>query len=321
MRNFLGRILGFESPLLQLETRIAVLVQQEITHQALLAVRDAQVREAQSFVREREATVRERESVVREREATIELLKAFPPNTDTGTWQGGAWQGITPIAQSDDLEATILAVLPQLDGWCTPRKALWLAGLIQNNNIRRIGEIGVYGGRSLIPMALAARGVPGASVYAIEPWDNSVAVEHATDAGNDQWWREVDLGMIKQKFITAVLSYGLSEIMKIVELPSNDARTAFTAAAKFDLLHIDGSHAEPQALADVMDWLPLVAPGGIIVLDDIGWTSVGKARDYLRAQCTIIEEVEEEDKCSYGAYRAPGAKQAAYTAAQQHEMA
>jgi predicted O-methyltransferase YrrM len=313
MRNFLGRILGFESPLLQLETRVAVLVQQEITHQALLAVRDAQVREAQSFVREREATVRERET-------TIELLKAFPANIDTNTWHG-----ITPIAQSEDLEAAILAVLPQLDGWCTPRKALWLAGLIQNNSIRRIGEIGVYGGRSLIPMALAARGVAGSSVYAIEPWDNGVAVEHATNAGNDQWWREVDLGMIKQKFITAVLSCGLSEIVKIVELPSNDARIAFTTATKFDLLHIDGSHAEPQALADVMDWLPLVAPGGIIVLDDIGWTSVGKARDYLRTECTIIEEVEEEDQCSYGAYRAPGAKQnstqSMHTAAPQHEMA
>ncbi len=316
MRNFLGRILGFESPLLQLETRVAVLMQQEITHQALLAVRDAQVREAQSFVREREATLRERESVVRERETTIELLKAFPANTDTGTWQG-----ITPIAQNMDLEATILAVLPQLDGWCTPRKALWLAGLIQNNSIRRIGEIGVYGGRSLIPMALAARGVAGASVYAIEPWDNSVAVEHATNAGNDQWWREVDLGMIKQKFITAVLSYGLSEIVKIIELPSNHARITFTAATKFDLLHIDGSHAEPQALADVMDWLPLVAPGGIIVLDDIGWKSVAKARDYLRTQCTVIEEVEEEDKCSYGAYRTLGIEQTAHTAAPQHEMA
>ena len=310
MRNFLGRILGFESPLLQLETRVAVLMQQEITHQALLAVRDAQVREAQSFVREREATVRERESVVRERETTIELLKAFPASSDTGTWQGGASHGITPIAQSEDLEATILAILPQLDGWCTPRKALWLAGLIQNNSIRRIGEIGVYGGRSLIPMALAARGVAGASVYAIEPWDNGVAVEHATNAGNDQWWREVDLAGIKQKFITALLACNLTGIVKIAELPSNDARIAFAAGGtRFDLLHIDGSHAEPQALADVMNWLPLVAPGGIIILDDIGWETVAKARDFLRAQCTIVEEVEENAQCSYGAYRTPGALQ------------
>ena len=318
MQRFLGRILGYESIVLQLESRAAVMAQQVITHEARLAERDAWVREAQSFVREREATIRERESVVRERETTIELLKACPTNTDIGTWQ----EALTAIVQGEDLEAAILAVLPQLEGWCSPRKALWLAGLVRRNGIQRIGEIGVYGGRSLIPMALAARARPGASAYAIEPWSNSVAAEHAPTENHVQWWRDVDLAMIKQKFITAILSCGLTEIVKIVELPSNDARIAFSAAtARFDLLHIDGSHAETQALADVVSWLPLVAPGGIIILDDIGWKSVGKARDYLRNTCTIIEEMQETEQCSYGAYRAQGASQAAWAAAQQHEMA
>ncbi len=314
MRRFLGRALGFESEMLQLESRAAVMAQQAITHEAQLAERDARVREAQAFVREREAIVRERESVVRERETIIELLKSCAENAEST-----AWQSIFSIVQGEDIEAAIHAVLPQLEGWCTPRKALWLAGLIQGNNIQRIGEIGVYGGRSLIPMALAARGRPGAAVYAIEPWDNHIAVAHATNAGNDQWWRDVDLAHIKQTFITAVLSCGLTEIIKTVELPSNDARIGFSVAGvKFNLLHIDGSHAEPQALADVMNWLPLVAPGGIIILDDIGWDTVAKARDFLRAQCTVIEEVVESEQCSYGAYRALGAVQAGH--AMQHEM-
>jgi len=119
-----------------------------------------------------------------------------------------------------------------------------------------------------------------------------------------------------------LLACNLTGIVKIAELPSNDARIAFAAGGtRFDLLHIDGSHAEPQALADVMNWLPLVAPGGIIILDDIGWETVAKARDFLRAQCTIVEEVEENAQCSYGAYRTPGALQYAHAAATQHEMA
>ncbi len=141
-------------------------------------------------------------------------------------------------------------------------------------------------------------------VYAIEAWSNSVAVEHATNDENDDWWRNVDLKAVKQKFLSAVIACDLAGVVKIVEMPSNDARIAFRASPlhRFDLLHIDGSHAEEQALADVMDWLPLMAPGEIIVLDDIGWSSVAKARDYLRSTCTVLEEIQEGE-VSYGAYR------------------
>ncbi len=294
MSGLMDRAFGSEADAAEVKDSTALLEQQAVMYQAMLAEHEATIRETQAVVRAREATVREREAVVREREAEISALRA-------GRDAPGR---ITPPS-GGDLGDCIRAVLPQLDGWCTLRKALWLAELVSNMSGTRIGEIGVYGGKSLIPMALAARNRPGAMVYAIEPWSNSVAVEQATSAENDQWWREVDLYRIKLGFVSAIMDCGLTGMVKLIELPSDEARRAFHAMQgyRFDLLHVDGSHAEGQALADVKNWLPLVAPGGILVLDDIGWDSVMKARDYLRENCDVISEIVEENDVSYGAYR------------------
>ncbi|WP_297371720.1 class I SAM-dependent methyltransferase [Acidocella sp.] len=207
-------------------------------------------------------------------------------------------------------EMTPERVVERLEGWCTPRKAAWLARLVAETGARKIGEIGVYGGRSLVPMALAARGVEGAELWAVEPWSNAAATACETSAENDSWWQNVDMAKIKAGFLEAVRGCGLSAMVRVVELTADQARAAFMLdqSQGFDVLHIDGAHAEARALADVRGWLPLVRPGGVIVLDDIGWESVFKARDFLRARCEVIEEVREEGEAlvTYGAYRVAG---------------
>ena len=302
VRGLMDRVFGSEAAGAGPEGGATLLEQQAAMYQAMLAEQDAKIRATQAVVRAREAVVREREAVVREREAEISALRAA---------QTTRLQVAPPDSAETDLPGYIRALLPRLEGWCTPRKALWLAELVTSMNGACIGEIGVYGGKSLIPMALAARSRPGAMVYAIEPWSNSVAVGQATSVENDQWWREVDLVKIKHGFISAVMDCGLSGVVKLIELPSDEARSAFQEMRghRFDLLHIDGSHAEGQALADVKNWLPLMAPGGILVLDDISWETVTKARDYLRVACDVISEIGEETDVSYGAYRTRPAPQ------------
>jgi predicted O-methyltransferase YrrM len=308
LRQFIGRALGFEAETLILENRIALMGTETTLYAAKIGEREAHVREAQSIVREREASIREREATVREREAVIEYLKTRRESFINVVSNVESRQWVEPADNdADDLVVVIEGMLPQLAGWCSLQKALWLAELVSNSNATKICEIGVYGGRSLLPMAIAARRHPDAVAYAVEPWSNSVAVACATDEVNDQWWSRVDLKAIKDRFLSAVMACGLTGIVKIVELSSNEARMAFLANPdnRFDVLHIDGSHAEAQALADVVDWLPLVAPGGIIVLDDIDWDTVKMARDHLRAACIVVEEVRESEDTSYGAYRVP----------------
>ncbi len=256
----------------------------------------AQLAAVREHVREREARVREREETIRLREARVRELEGEVAALRTGN-----------EARWPEAELTPERVVERLEGWCTPRKAAWLARLVTETGARKIGEVGVYGGRSLLPMALAARGVEGAELWAVEPWSNEAAAASQTSEGNDFWWRNVEMARIRGGFLEAVRACGLSAMVRVVELTSDQARAAFVLdqGEGFDLLHIDGAHGEAQALADVRGWLALVRPGGVIVLDDIGWETVFKARDFLRARCEVIEEVREEGEglVTYGAYR------------------
>lgn len=276
--------------------------------ETMLSERDRQLREIQAVVQEREATIREREDTVRQREETVRQCEA-KIGLLTGIARAVSEAPLAQVKQEANLESAIETLWRRLEGWCSLSKAIWLARLVLNTNARRICEIGVYGGRSLLPMALAAQLSPDAVVWAVEPWSNRIAITHSTSEENDNWWHGVDLHAVKYGFLTAVLAYGLGGIVKVIELPSDAARLGFLFDPffGFDLLHIDGSHSEAQALADVMNWLPLVVPGGVVVLDDIGWETVRKAREYLGKTCDVVEEVEDAgDGVSYGAYRRRG---------------
>jgi len=60
---------------------------------------------------------------------------------------------------------------------------------------------------------------------------------------------------------------------------------------------------EAQALRDARSWTGLLRPGGILVLGDIAWPSMQAARDYLRSNLSVVEEVFESEGAAYGAYR------------------
>jgi predicted O-methyltransferase YrrM len=209
-------------------------------------------------------------------------------------------------AERAALDARIMAALPAIEGWCTEGKAVWLAGLIAGNRCSQVLEIGIYGGRSLIPMALAVQEhAPEGKVYGVEAWSSDVAAETITDAGNDAWWRNVELAAVKTQFLRNLLDNELAGMVNVLEMSSDEAFKCLTAIGpfEFDLIHVDGSHAEAQALRDVRSWSGLLRPGGILVLDGIAWPSMQEAREYLRRNLSVVEEVFESDGVAYGAYR------------------
>ena len=206
------------------------------------------------------------------------------------------------------LNARIIAALPAIEGWCTECKAVWLAGLIAGNRCSRVLEIGIYGGRSLIPMALAVQEhAPEGKVYGVGEWSSDVAVETATDAASDAWWRDVGLETIKARFLRNLLDNQLAGIVNVLEMSSDEAFKCLTAIGpfEFDLIHVDGSHSEVQALRDVKSWTGLLPPGGILVLGDIARPSMQGARQYLRSNLSVVEEVFESEGVAYGAYCRP----------------
>ena len=165
----------------------------------------------------------------------------------------------------------------------------------------------MFGGKSLIPMALAVQANGGGGrVVGVEPWSAAVAVAEATNETNDAWWSSVDFAAIKTRFFANATRYGVLPLIKIFETDSETALAIFERGGpQFDLAHIDGAHSPERARRDAECWLKLVKPGGVVVFDDIGWPSVKAAREFLQRSCDVIEEVFENDSSvSYGAYRA-----------------
>jgi len=154
----------------------------------------------------------------------------------------------------------------------------------------------------LIALAIAAN--QGHAVYAVDAWDNAVATSVPTSGRDDIWWDAVDLVAIKSQFLRETVSQNLVSLIKIIELPSAKAcRTVSRLIERsIDFLHIDGAHSEAQALADVTNWSELVASGGTIVLDDMDWSGVRKADEFLASRFDRVEEIRSRGS-AFSAYQ------------------
>ena len=58
----------------------------------------------------------------------------------------------------------------------------------------------------------------------------------------------------------------------------------------FDLIYVDGSHEELRPLSDTGLALALLAPGGIVVLDDHHWPDVRQVREICDRHCRHVAE-------------------------------
>lgn len=286
-----GWLIGREARIKSLEATIsdrerAILDFERMLRERESAVRDRE-REAESEIARRQATIRDREERITWLENQVRRLE-------------------TPrlLPRADDLPTLLRDMATRLPGWCPEQKARWMVDRILENGYKIAAELGVFAGRSVFPIALAIAANHGRAVYAIDAWENAVATSTPTDERDHTWWGNVDLVAIKSAFLREIISLNLVSVIKILELSSAQACTAVShqVGQGIDFLHIDGAHAEAQAIFDATHWSQLVTPGGTIVLDDIDWPGVRGADAYLTSRFERIEEICG-DKFAFAAFR------------------
>lgn len=159
---------------------------------------------------------------------------------------------------------------PKMQGWATLAKAQTLAALIVAFRPKVSVEIGVFGGRSLIPIALAHKEV-GGRVIGIDPWTAEAAVE-GYDKQNSEWWgRQNVLNQVKDETFRWIKNLNLESCCEIIQKKSDDA-----PEIDCDLCHVDGQHSE-VCRRDVIKYVLPMKKGSIVVMDDIDWTNNGVA--------------------------------------------
>lgn len=178
----------------------------------------------------------------------------------------------------ENLFQRITEVQPSLDGWCSTDKAITLASIVVACRPEVIVEVGVYGGKSLIPMALACKALNHGIVVGIDPWSNEVAQREQTTQADREWWAtQVDLEKIHTTFRAKLKELDLE---KWVHIQRKESRNADVPNG-ISVLHVDGSHAE-TAFHDVVKFAPRVVVGGFCVTDDSNWTGGGVSRGERR---------------------------------------
>jgi predicted O-methyltransferase YrrM len=188
--------------------------------------------------------------------------------------------------------ATIDASKSELEGWCSTQKATLLYSLVREHKPNAIVEIGIYGGRSIVPMAVALRDNGRGFVTGVETWSAVGARQYRTNIGNDFWWMTVDFKRLKRNFYAFLAAHDLDAIVKVVEAPSDRAYFVFD---QIDMLHIDGGHSTFGSAQDVINYASKVRRGGIIIYDDIDWPSTAAGLQILMDTCQLLHVVEVAD--------------------------
>ncbi len=193
------------------------------------------------------------------------------------------------LIQAEKLKERVSQSMDQLEGWCSKFKAFTIMDLIVKTRAETVVEIGVWGGKSLVPMAYAIKELGRGKVYGIDPWSN-VASAEGMDGVNKDWWSSIDHDAIYNNLAQKIMQFRLSPFVQLIKSTSVDA----APIENIDLLHIDGNHSEETSLYDAMKWAPLVKKGGIIVFDDTTWGTTTKAVAWLDAHYTRIADYHED---------------------------
>lgn len=183
----------------------------------------------------------------------------------------------------------ITALIPTLQGWCDVPKAIALYDMAMAVKPKVAVEIGTWGGRSAFPVALALKELGSGKLICIDPWSEKASVKGQVTEADKNWWGgpQVNHEMIYQDFMQHRESLGLASIIEVQRVESDDF-----VPPMMELCHIDGNHG-PQAYTDTVRYASKIRPGGICVLDDIGWTggNVQLAADWL-----LLNGFEEKQK-------------------------
>jgi hypothetical protein len=194
----------------------------------------------------------------------------------------------------------IAEMLAPLHGWTTPEKGVRLAELVIETRADVSVEIGVFGGRGTLSMAVGHETIGHGHVVGIDPWEVRAALDGENAAANDEWWSKLDYDAIYEHFLGALVHYRLARYVRIMRERSDSAVRLF-ADRSLSVLHQDGNHSEAVSTTEVEVWTPKLASGGYWVSDDTDWPTTQRALGMLEDR--RFELVE--DHGGWRVYRKP----------------
>lgn len=203
-----------------------------------------------------------------------------------------------------DLKQEVWDIISKLDGWCDETRSSMFIDLILNHRPKVVVEIGVFGGRSLIAMGMALRQLGSGYCVGIDPWSKEAAIEGETPENVEWWGLKVDLEQVYATFVQNILNLKLTNECRWIRDTAEAAAPLFPDDG-INLLSLDSNHSELVSCRQVTEWIPKIAPQGVLIIDDVTWASQAKALEIIRKFGFVaIREVVKPD-ASWIAFQKP----------------
>lgn len=209
-----------------------------------------------------------------------------------GARHGGSASNADPLRS--EIERLLARIPLDFGGGCSASKAYVMASLIRELGTRMSLDIGVYRGRSLLPQAIAHLRHTGGTAYGVDPWSKQEAMENdnpGLKAEIDRFVESTDFEALYQDVDRLRQTIGVGDHCTLIRKTSAAAAAYFREQGmSFGLIHVDGNHDTAVVMQDVADYLPLLDPGGILVLDDVSWDSVKPAYAHVASRMPRLFE-------------------------------
>lgn len=176
----------------------------------------------------------------------------------------------------------------ELDGWCPKEKGLIMYDLVIKSKSKLTVELGVFGGRSFIPMALAHKALGIGKCVAIDPWQNTSSTTNYSETNdNYKWWNNLDHEAIYNKFVDSLNKYEVFDIVDIIRKESKDTISYFKDDS-IDVLHQDGNHSEGTSSEEVNLYASKIKKNGYWIMDDTNWETTYLAQKLLLSKGFVL---------------------------------
>jgi len=187
---------------------------------------------------------------------------------------------------------------PPMEGWCTVAKACDLFEIVEKYQPETCLEIGTFGGRSMVAIALALKKLGRGIVFGIDPWKVEACVEGSNPEENNQWWSNVPWQKIIASYFDKLQEFDV--LGYVAHFRKHDTEClGYFRKSSIDLIHFDSNHSQEVACRTVKDWWPKLSKNAVIIMDDIDWSGQNKALELMKE--LGVETIKEEK--TYGIYK------------------
>lgn len=173
-----------------------------------------------------------------------------------------------------------LSFISAMHGWTTVEKATELYELTLKIKPEVAVEIGVFGGRGTIAIALALAKLGKGKIIAVDPWDAEASASSQTEPQSEKWWKDTDHDAIYESCLWHISKQGVQNFVEVRRETSEETE----CPKEIGLLIIDGAHDE-HAVSDAKKFAPNVILGGYCLLDDLDWVGgyVRQAEEFIKS--------------------------------------